>query len=100
MRWLERLRTLEKNSDFSAGELQNRKKVLLAVFTVPRPSVKFRGRLDRRICPVDWTAGVARLRAMGCPAGIRPDRCRQVIIDAGRFLDQWGAGGGARLDHA
>jgi hypothetical protein len=28
---------------------------------------------------------------MGCPGMVRPDRWRQAIIDAGRFLDQWGA---------
>ena len=28
---------------------------------------------------------------MAGPPGIRPDRWRQVIIDAGRFLDHWGA---------
>jgi hypothetical protein len=28
---------------------------------------------------------------MACPADIRPDRWRQAIIDAGLFLEQWGA---------
>ena len=28
---------------------------------------------------------------MSCPAKVRPDRWRQAMTDAGRFLDQWGA---------
>jgi hypothetical protein len=40
--------------------------------------------------PREWAEGFERLRAMACPAGIRPDRWRQAIVDAGRFLDQWG----------
>jgi hypothetical protein len=28
---------------------------------------------------------------MACPPGVRPDRWRQAIVDAGRFLHQWGA---------
>lgn len=40
--------------------------------------------------PRAWAEGFERLRAMACPAGIRPDRWRQAIVDAGRFLDQWG----------
>ena len=39
----------------------------------------------------EWNAGVSRLQTMACPAGVRPDRWRQAIVDAGRFLDQWGA---------
>jgi hypothetical protein len=41
--------------------------------------------------PAEWIAGVARLRIMSHPAMVRPDRWRRAIIDAGRFLDQWGA---------
>ena len=41
--------------------------------------------------PRAWAEGLERLRTMVCPAGIRPDRWQQVIADAGRFLDQWGA---------
>ena len=38
----------------------------------------------------EWNAGVSRLRTMARPR-VRPDRWRQAIVDAGRFLDQWGA---------
>jgi hypothetical protein len=43
-----------------------------------------------RVLRAEWTAGVARLRTM-VPPRVRPDRWRQTIVDAGRFLDQWGA---------
>jgi hypothetical protein len=42
-------------------------------------------------CPAEWSAGVARLGAMPRPDCVGRDRWRQAIIDAGRFLDRWGA---------
>lgn len=38
-----------------------------------------------------WAEGFARLQMTPCPAAMRPDRWRQVIDDAGRFLDRWAA---------
>jgi hypothetical protein len=38
----------------------------------------------------EWRAGVASLRTMAGPR-VRPDRWQQTMVDAGRFLDHWGA---------
>ena len=41
--------------------------------------------------PRAWAEGFARLQMTACPAAMRPDRWRQMIDDAGRFLDRWAA---------
>lgn len=41
--------------------------------------------------PAEWADGYARLLAMPAPATIPTTRWQQMIDDAGRFLDRWGA---------
>jgi hypothetical protein len=41
--------------------------------------------------PHAWAEGFARLQMTAYPAAMRPDRWRQMIDDAGRFLDRWAA---------
>lgn len=41
--------------------------------------------------PSEWSEGFARLQCMERPASIPENRWLQVIDDAGRFLDSWGA---------
>ncbi|MEX2554105.1 MAG: hypothetical protein WEB06_00555 [Actinomycetota bacterium] len=41
--------------------------------------------------PREWAEGFAQLDTMPCPAGVASDRWRQVIDDAGQFLDRWAA---------
>lgn len=41
--------------------------------------------------PRTWAEGFACLQTMACPATIRADRWEQLLVDAGRFLDQWPA---------
>lgn len=38
--------------------------------------------------PRDWAEGVARLQRLPCPRGIDPERWRQVIDDARRFIER------------
>ena len=45
--------------------------------------------------PADWIDGLAKLRAMPCPASVRPDRWRQVTGDAARFVADWGVSAAA-----
>jgi hypothetical protein len=40
--------------------------------------------------PDAWAETFAKLDAMPRPVSIRPDRWRQIVDDAGRFLDAWG----------
>jgi hypothetical protein len=40
--------------------------------------------------PAEWIVGVDRLETMPSPAVVHPDRWRKVVVDAYRFLDQWG----------
>ena len=92
MRWLERLRTLEKNSDFSAGELQKPQEGAFCSFYSPSPQECEVSRgLEPRDLPAEWTAGVACMEAMVCPGRMRPERWRQAIFDAHQFLARWGA---------
>lgn len=41
--------------------------------------------------PREWAEGFARLDAMKPLAGFHQDRWRQLIDDAGRFIDRWAA---------
>jgi hypothetical protein len=95
MRWLDRLRTIEKRSDLLGGELQKPQKAPPFSFCSASPQECEIPQAARQIAnpvvPADWTAGVARLQTMARPPMIGPDRRQQVIADAGRFLDRWGA---------
>ncbi|MEX2650010.1 MAG: hypothetical protein WD673_13455 [Alphaproteobacteria bacterium] len=42
------------------------------------------------VVSAEWAEGLARLDAMPCPSGVPRERWRQVIDDAGRFLERWG----------
>ena len=59
--------------------LSRHKAAIVALLRPPSPALL-----------AEWNAGVSRLRTMARPR-VRPDRWRQAIVDAGRFLDQWGA---------
>ena len=39
--------------------------------------------------PAEWTAAVARLQQMDCPAHVAPERWQQVLTDANRLLVDW-----------
>lgn len=41
--------------------------------------------------PREWVDGVARLRAMSCPATLLPEQWHALIDATGRLLDGWGA---------
>ncbi len=41
--------------------------------------------------PREWAEGLATLDTKTGPDGVRPERWRRVVDDAGRFLDQWAA---------
>ncbi len=41
-------------------------------------------------CPAEWAEGFATLDTSHPPAGVTLDRWRQVLDDAGKFLDAWG----------
>ena len=71
-------------------QLRASKADLLAALSAPGAIIELGAGISR-----EWTVGVTRLSTMVCPATVRPDRWQRTVVDAGCFLDRWGAEAGA-----
>jgi hypothetical protein len=96
-RWLLRLDQLRARAPSVPEPQRTRVHIVQNVQNLPAPGTfehfeqfehAHRGR--PAVVPREWTEGCARLCAFPHPAAIPPARWRELVDNAGRFLERWG----------